>query len=109
MNSLRDFNDLHKLLKENAQMSVGSSYPVAIMYGKVISSSPLEINVEQRMVLDRSFLILSKSVTDYTGSVYIDGKYHSFTIDNSLKTNDKVILLRQQGGQKYIVLDKVVN
>jgi len=30
------------------------------------------------------------------------------TIHNGLKVGEKVILLRNQGGQKYIVLDKVV-
>ena len=29
-------------------------------------------------------------------------------IHNSLKVNDEVLLLRMQGGQKYIVIDKVV-
>ena len=33
----------------------------------------------------------------------------SITINNALKQNDKVILLQQAGGQKYIVLDKVYN
>lgn len=30
----------------------------------------------------------------------------SFTVHNTLKAGDKVILLRVQGGQKYIVLDR---
>lgn len=29
------------------------------------------------------------------------------TIHNGLKQNDKVILLQQQGGQKFVVLDKI--
>ena len=29
------------------------------------------------------------------------------TIHNALKNGDKVILIRQQGGQKYVVLDKI--
>ncbi len=36
----------------------------------------------------------------------ISGK-KSCTIHNALKVNDKVILIQVQGGQKYIVLDKV--
>lgn len=33
----------------------------------------------------------------------------TFLIHNGLKVGDKVMLLRMQGGQKYIVLDKVVS
>ncbi len=31
----------------------------------------------------------------------------TITIHNALKQNDKVVLIRAQGGQKYVVLDKV--
>lgn len=31
------------------------------------------------------------------------------TVHNGLKTGDEVILLKQKGGQKYLVLDRVVN
>lgn len=43
---------------------------------------------------------------DLTHSHVITGK-RKITIHNGLKANDKVILLQQQGGQKFIVLDKI--
>ena len=44
---LHDFNDLLVLIKKSAVEAVNSSKPTAIVYGKVISSSPLKINIEQ--------------------------------------------------------------
>ena len=53
------------------------------------------------------------TVSGNTGSV--DEHRHSVSIpttvtfDNSLKTGDSVVLLRIQGGNKYLVVDKAVN
>ena len=44
---------------------------------------------------------------DLKHSHNIKGK-KKITIHNALAKGDEVILLRQQGGQKYIVVDKVV-
>lgn len=96
--------------------------PTSIMYGKVISANPLKINVEQRMVLDRKFLVLTDHLTKKTSEVSYRDYYRNsanemtyttrtaqVTFDNSLKVNDKVVLLREEGGQKFLVIDKVVS
>ena len=46
-----DVNDLLNAIKKAASDAVEASKPVAIMYGKVTSVSPFEINVEQKMIL----------------------------------------------------------
>ena len=33
----------------------------------------------------------------------------TFTVHNGLKVGDEVVLMKQKGGQKYLVLDRVVN
>lgn len=43
---------------------------------------------------------------DLTHSHVINGR-KQLTIHNSLKNGDKVILIQVQGGQKYVVLDKI--
>lgn len=118
-----DNNDLLNSIKKAAQEAVDASKPVAVLFGKVLSVSPLEINVEQKMILHSAQLVLTRSVTDYTTDVTVDwstenksmnanhahgisGK-KSMTIHHGLKVNDEVILLRMQGGQKYVVIDKV--
>ncbi len=171
---------LLNLIKKAAKETIDESTPVNIMFGTVTSTSPLTINVEQKLNLTSEFLVLTKNVVDYTVDVSIEwttetknlnanhnhtasseittntttnvnvsssispnegqsitnivtaesssdstgkttvdtkninlshdhnitGK-KSLTIHNALKNGDKVILIRQHGGQKYVVLDKI--
>lgn len=128
---LRDFNDLLKMIKQAAVEAVNASKPTAIVYGKVISISPLKINVEQKMTLTAAQLVLTRNVTDYKVYMTVDhvtepksggngdssfashnhaykGK-KQFTVHNGLVVGDEVILIQMQGGQKYIVWDRVVS
>ena len=125
--------NLIQIIKQAATEAVEASNPTAILFGRVISTSPLQINVEQKMTLTKDFLILSKNVTDYQINVPVDTetgettiqraingenvnlthkhnikKTITITIKNGLAKDDNVILLRIQGGQKYIVLDKLM-
>lgn len=108
------------MIKKAALEAVASSKPMNIYFGEVESSYPLRINVEQRMVLGEKQLILTRQVTDYSLSVDIDlitesadGHAHKLTgkkkltVHNSLKKGESVIIARQQGGQKFIVIDRV--
>ncbi|QUI25515.1 DUF2577 domain-containing protein [Vallitalea pronyensis] len=79
-------------LKQINKGVMDNSQNVAFYYGKVIAITPLEIQVDQRFVLDQDFLVVTSTVAG----------------DTALAVGDKVILLREQGGQRYIVLDKVV-
>lgn len=164
-----DNSDLLNTIKKMATEAVETSKPVAIVYGKVLNASPIEINVEQKMILNSAQLVLTRNVTDYETEVTIhwltetkamnanhthelsgdvsvsskatvspnpdnenvtiqndvtntmaveqrninlshnhsiDGR-KSITIHNGLEVGDEVLLLRMQGGQKYIVIDKV--
>lgn len=88
MVSIADKN-LLQLIKQAAVEAVEASKPAAILFGKVSDSAPLSIFVDQKLTLSAEFLVITDKV-------------------KSLTVGDKVILLRMQGGQKYIVLDKVV-
>lgn len=79
-----------KIMKKAAIEAVDSTKPTNIYFGSVESISPLKINVEQKMTLTKLQLILTERLTK-----------------EPLKIGDGVILLRQQGGQKYIVLDRI--
>lgn len=127
--------NLIEIIKQAAVEAVKASNPCAIMFGKVISTSPLKINVEQRLTLDESHLILTSNVRDYKTKISFDNPgiknivknytmddipgtdyklsyqqpiQNEITVYNGLKMNESVILLQIQGGQKYIVLDRVV-
>lgn len=105
-----------ELIKKAAMDAVKASKPANIVYGEVISVSPLNVSVDQRLILDEDFLVLTKNVTSftaqYTTSAPSSGTAHTHTvevvIDNSLKIGDKVLMIMAQGGQQYIILDKAV-
>lgn len=130
-------SELLQLIKQAAKEQVESSKPVAVMIGKVVSTAPLEIQLDQKLRLTEEFLVLTKAVVDYSVNMtvnhtteshthahqYIDDSTtrttqshthnhayagtKAFTIHNKLKVDDHVILLRVQGGQQYVVLDVV--
>ena len=88
--------NLTNLIQQIASNAIESSMPCGIFFGVVTSAEPLEINVEQKMALGREHLILTPLVS-----------YISDDISLNLRKNEKVMLLRVQGGQKFIVLDRL--
>lgn len=87
------------LIKKAAIDAVNQTQPVALLYGHVTKEIPLEITIED-IPYDEDFLVLTRNVCNYNS---VNNKY-----EHNLKYDDKVILIRYQGGQKYLVLDWVV-
>lgn len=104
---MSDANELVNAMKRAALDAMEASKPVNLVFGEVVSISPLQITVEQKMILGVKQLALSRNVTEYTVKTTGGGIQDEITIHNSLAVGDEVILMRQQGGQKFIVLDKV--
>lgn len=149
---LPDANELVKAMKRAALDAMEASKPVNVYFGQVVAASPLQINVEQKMILGKAQLILSRNVTDFKTTVTVEWESESaltthkhslsgntgnggedshthalsgstentnlkhthkitgkkeITIHNALAVGDEVILIRQQEGQKYIVVDRI--
>lgn len=122
-------NELVDTLKRAALEAMKASKPVNIVFGEVVNTSPLQINVEQKMILGAKQLVLSRNVTDFTTEVTVSWNTgsrsggsgedsfaahthsvsgrKSITVHNGLAVGDEVILARQQEGQKFIVLDRI--
>lgn len=116
--------NLVELIKKAAVDAVEAASPVNVMYGTVMSVNPLKISLEQKLILDEDSLVLSSFVRDFDVEMYVDHeteeaggelslhkhKYtgaKKFKVNLGLKENEKVILVRMQGGQKYLVLDRI--
>jgi hypothetical protein len=116
-----------------------ASNPTAIMFGEVISASPLKITVEQKITLEKVQLVLTRNVTDYhldmsvahnteletehihpvidtytgggtsrpTQHLHAYKNKKKFLVHNALKVGELVVLVRIQGGQKFLILDRV--
>ncbi len=119
------------MIKRVALAAVKASKPAEVCFGRVTEESPLKILVDQKLTLGKVQLILSRHVTDYETALsggniqniagtmpelveipadtqHIPaGKRMLVTVHNGLAVGDEVVLLRQQGGQKYIVWDKI--
>jgi hypothetical protein len=119
------------VIKKAAVEAVDASKPANIFFGKVISASPLKINVDQKLILTSAQIALSRNVTDYevemepipshfteeasggSGEQSFANHKHEykgkkkFKVYNALKSGEEVILLQVAGGQKYIVIDRI--
>ncbi len=84
--------DFTELVKQCAVNAVNAEKPAALVLGVVTRQEdipreiPLEITLEQKIVIKRDFLF-------DTANTY------------SLKEGERLLLLRQQGGQRYLLLD----
>ena len=81
--------NLIESIKKASLEAVEASKPCAVMFGSVTSEIPFKISVEQKLALTETQLIMTKDVTYYS-------------------IGDKILLLRMQGGQKYVLMDKVI-
>lgn len=122
-------NELVQVIKQIAGEAIEAGKPAGITYGEVINISPLEIRIEQKLILPEEFFKLTKAVTDHyvditvshitenraggSGDPAFASHNHDYLgrkkimIHNGLQVGEEVILLRVQGGQRFIVLDRV--
>ncbi len=104
---MADANLLVEALKKAAIKAVEARKPVNVYFGEVVGTSPLRINVEQKITLGEKQLVLSRNVTDHRVPVTWAAGKTEVTVRNGLAAGDLVILVRQQEGQRFIVLDRV--
>ncbi len=109
---MSDYGDLLGAIKRSALEAMEASQPVRIYYGSVIGTEPLRILVDQRLTLGAAQVVLTRNVTDYEVQVTKDDEDGITTdtviVHNALKIGENVILCRQQGGQKFVVLERMV-
>jgi hypothetical protein len=124
-----------KSIKMLAKQVIEQGKPCNIEFGTVVSSSPLIIRLSQKIELNDKFLILTNAVKDHSVDITVSWKtvenkhkhgngndgqptdevehdhgisgVKKITIHNGLTVGEKVILLRVQGGQSYVVIDRV--
>ena len=102
-------SNLVEVIKKVALEAVNASNPTSFVVGTVTSTSPLQITVEQKLTLDEDFLILTNSVKDHYVDVKVSqtGEKKKRLMYYGLKQGESVLLIKMQGGQKYIVHDRI--
>ncbi|SEU26596.1 DUF2577 domain-containing protein [Paenibacillus sp. NFR01] len=92
------------IIKKASLGAVANTNPVSLAYGLVTVADPLEVELNQRIRLSGAALVLPETVME--SSVEFNGTKH--TVRRGLMPGDRVLLMRMQGGQSYIVLDRLV-
>ena len=69
---LADANELIQAVKKASLDVLESTKPVNVDFGEVISVSPLQIRVEQKMTLTEKQLVLTRNVTDFVTMVTVN-------------------------------------
>lgn len=124
---MADCSELVKAIRQVSNETTEAQGPVNICYGKVLSTSPLSVLVDQKLTLGAAQLVLTRNVTDYEiqlsmerqefeleenglgSNCHVSADRQWALIHNALAAGEEILLLRQQGGQKYIIIDRVVS
>lgn len=127
---MRDMSDIVKVLRQVVLEAVNAQKPTSVVYGTVISTAPLKVQVDQKLILERENLKLTRAVMDYEVDMTVDHSTENraggsgeaafashnhdykgrkkFLIHNGLVVGDRVTMIRANGGQQYIIIDKEV-
>lgn len=116
-------------VKSIALSAVKATKPMEVICGTVKQINPLKVELNQKLILEEDDLILTDNVTDFeteittlewftenkgggSGDAAFESHKHELKgkkkiiVHNSLKAGEKVILLRVQGGQQFVVLNR---
>lgn len=118
------------VVKAIALRAVETKKPVILQYGTVEAVSPLTIRIDANTLLEEDELVLSHMVKDHFVDITVfhqteedelvemlstDYKKHKhyykgrkkIMLHYGLAIGEQVVLLREQGGQSFYVLDRV--
>ena len=102
--------EMAESIKRLAQQQVDGTYPTVLLFGTISNTNPLTLKIDNK-VYSSEFIVIPRHLTNYevtieesTSQGYVE---RNVKVKSELKQGDKVIVARQQGGQKYIVLDRI--
>lgn len=119
-----DYNAFLQAIKQASKDTQEASDPATICTGTVESASPLKVNVEQKFTIGKENLIVPQHLKDYSVDVTIEWETEEneeipephihevkgkkrMTIHSALKKGDKVVLIKEHGGQRYLIMDRM--
>lgn len=106
-------------IKQAALGAMDAAGPVIVQLGVVTSVNPLKVMVDNRLELTEDFFVVLESLTkleldlkhthSITGGSTQEALKDKIILRKGLEAGDKLLLLRMQGGQRYVILDRVVS
>lgn len=82
---MHDMKKLLQLIKQAASDVYEAKKPCDIMFGKIESTEPFKLNINDRFIVSDEPVIFVED------------------IKSRLSQGDKVVLIRKSGGQKYLI------
>lgn len=112
---------LSDVIKQIAMAGEEANKPCDIRYGQVVSDTPLRIKITDKFILPEKLLLVPDHLRNKTQSLtYVESfknwetntteyttTIQNYQVDNSLKVYDQVILLRERGGRRYVVIGRL--
>lgn len=102
-------DNLTALIKRAAMEAVEAGKPTKVVYGQVYSKNPLKVKVSEKLILTSDVLIVPEYLTDHEIKLVSGDAEATYTVKNALNTGDRVIMIRNNGGQQYFIIDRTVN
>lgn len=119
--------NLSQVIKKMALDAVEANKPMELVLGSIISINPIKISLSQLLIIGESFILNPEGLAGQEFTISLDeqkilfkndeDELKEFTImpqdlkikiKSQIKQDDKVFLLRLQGGQKYFILGPLV-
>lgn len=126
-----DYNRIVDAVKEIVYGVLNIADMADVVIGEVVGVNPYQIKIDPKITLPESNIVFTKNTSEWTVEMSVDhvtenrsggGGYaefashnHDYTgrkkflVHNQLVMGDKVILLKESGGQRYIALDRWYN
>lgn len=83
--------NLLQIIKQIAKDERQNSRPCDVMIGTVAKTNPLKISISNKVTIDKDFFTMTLRASQL---IYSKG--------------DKVAMIQAQGGQNFVIIDKVV-
>ncbi|WP_036242490.1 MULTISPECIES: DUF2577 domain-containing protein [Megasphaera] len=126
-----DFTRIVKTLKSLIAETTAAMVMSDIEIGEVIQVNPLVVQLDPKTQIDERSILLTKNTSMWSVDMDVDhhtenaaggsgdAQYEShlhgykgrktYRVHNELVVGDKVILLRESGGQRYVAIDRFYN
>lgn len=126
-----DYKRMVSVIKEIVLSTMLACDLSDVIIGEVIATGPLRIKIDSKTVLEEGNIVLTKNTCEWSVDMTVDhntedaaggGGYaeyaahhhgykgrKTYLVHNQLVVGDKVILIRETGGQRYIALDRWYN
>lgn len=106
-------SSLYDALKCVAEEYAAAQTGADLLAGRVTGTDPLCVELSPGLTVsqEEGFLSVARHLTQYDLDVdlRLSGAAHGgkITVDNRLKVGEQVLVLRAEGGQHYVALDRI--